>query len=313
MNVCQVCGKDNQAHYRFCAGCGAEIANLAGSGIGSPTDSGSGEIDAIEWPGTGEMRVLDVAGSSSALRMCPSCGTTVPGEFQFCGQCGTRVPVAAAGPAALGGAQVTSARLILLRPDGSESGSHPLQEGENILGRASGPTFAADGYLSPRHALIVVNAAGVVVRDLGSLNGTFLRIVGEERVEDGDVFRIGQELLRFDQMHAPEPLEDGTHVMGSPNPGYWGRVSIVVGQNQEGSAFPVGGDGVQLGRERGDIIFPEDGYVSGAHAQLTMRGDFFFLTDLNSSNGTFLRLRHDRLLTSGSLLLLGQQLFRLMY
>jgi pSer/pThr/pTyr-binding forkhead associated (FHA) protein len=304
-NVCQNCGKENQSHYRFCAGCGAEITAAA-------TPSGAGEIDAMEWPGTGELRVLDLqGGSDSSLRLCPSCGSTVPAEFGFCGECGTRVPPGQAVVSAASG--VTSARLILLRPDGSESGSHPLQEGENILGRASGPTFAADGYLSPRHALIVVNAAGVVVRDLGSLNGTFLRIVGEERIEDGDVFRIGQELLRFEAMHAPEPLDDGTQVMGSPNPGYWGRVSIVVGQNQEGSAFPIGGDGVQLGRERGDIIFPEDGYVSGAHAQVTMRGDYHFLTDLNSSNGTFLRLRHDRLLMSGSLLLLGQQLFRLMY
>lgn len=306
MNTCQVCGKDNQGHYRFCAGCGAEI--VASS---APPGGGVGDIDAMEWPGTGELRVLDLQGGGAQLRLCPSCGSTVPAEFGFCGECGTKVPPGGAAISAASG--VTSARLILLRPDGSESGSHPLQEGENVLGRASGPTFAADGYLSPRHALIVVNAAGVVVRDLGSLNGTFLRIVGEERIEDGDVFRIGQELLRFEVMLPPEPLDDGTQVMGSPNPGYWGRVAIVVGQNQEGSAFPIGGEGVQLGRERGDIIFPEDGYVSGAHAQLTMRGDYHFLTDLNSSNGTFLRLRHDRLLMSGSLLLLGQQLFRLMY
>ena len=305
MNVCQSCGKHNQPNHRFCAGCGAEI----GVSARPAEQADSAAIQAIEWPNTGELRVLDLQASS--LRLCPSCGSTVPAEFQFCGQCGLRVP---AGAAPVGtSSQVTSARLILLRPDGSESGSHSLHEGENILGRAAGPTFAADGYLSPRHAIIVVNAAGVVVRDLGSLNGTFLRIVGEERIEDGDVFRIGQELLRFEQIRPPEPLPDGTQIMGSPNPGYWGRVSIVVGQNQEGSAFPIGGDGVQLGRERGDIIFPEDGYVSGAHAQVTMRGDSFFLTDLNSSNGTFLRLRHDRLLMSGSLLLLGQQLFRLVY
>jgi pSer/pThr/pTyr-binding forkhead associated (FHA) protein len=267
------------------------------------------EIDAIEWPGTGEMRVLDLAASS--VRICPQCGATVPSEFQFCGQCGSRVPASAmvVNPAE----SVTSARLVLLRPDGSESGSHPLSDGENVIGRAAGPAFAADGYLSPRHAVIIVNAAGVVVRDLGSLNGTFLRIVGEEHIEDGDVFRIGQELLRFDAIHPPEPLEDGTQVMGSPNPGYWGRLAIVVGRNQEGSAFPIAGDGVQLGRERGDIIFPEDGYVSGGHARVEFRPNGYSLVDLNSSNGTFLRLRHERLISAGSLLLLGQQLFRLVY
>ena len=42
-----------------------------------------------------------------------------------------------------------------------------------------------------------------------------------------------------------------------------------------------------LGRERGDILFPEDGYVSGLHCRLTWDGQRLFLTDLGSSNGTF--------------------------
>ena len=64
------------------------------------------------------------------------------------------------------------------------------------------------------------------------------------------------------------PLDDGTDVMGSPNPGYWGRLALIVGRDQDGSAFPLFGDAVTLGRERGDILFPEDGYVSGQHARV---------------------------------------------
>ena len=65
-----------------------------------------------------------------------------------------------------------------------------------------------------------------------------------------------------------------------------------------------------LGRERGDILFPEDGYVSGTHAQLTLRDGQVYLSDLGSSNGTFFRIRGSRMVASGSLLLMGQQLFR---
>ena len=43
MNTCQVCGKDNQGHYRFCAGCGAEI--IASS---APPGGVVGDIDAHE-------------------------------------------------------------------------------------------------------------------------------------------------------------------------------------------------------------------------------------------------------------------------
>jgi len=152
-----------------------------------------------------------------------------------------------------------------------------------------------------------------VVRDTGSLNGVFVKLTGEEQIVDGDVFRIGQELLRFDEIPAPVPLEDGTDVMGSPNPGYWGRLALIVGRDQDGSAFPMFGEGITLGRERGDILFPEDGYVSGQHARISIRDGRYYLEDLNSSNGTFIRVRGEREIKPGSAILMGQQLFRISY
>jgi pSer/pThr/pTyr-binding forkhead associated (FHA) protein len=204
-------------------------------------------------------------------------------------------------------------RLILIRPDGSEGGTHSLQDGENLMGRGQGSLFDADAYLSPRHAEFTIGGNGLVVRDLRSLNGVFLRIAGEEALESGDIFRIGQELLRFEIISPPQPLEDGTEVMGTPNPGFWGRLSVIVGRDVDGSAFPLFGEAIVLGRERGDILFPEDGYVSGTHARISLRDGQVFLADLGSSNGTFLRLRHERSVASGSFVLMGQQLFRLEY
>jgi hypothetical protein len=65
--------------------------------------------------------------------------------------------------------------------------------------------------------------------------------------------------------------------------------------------------GMHLGRERGDILFPEDGYVSGLHCRLHEENGRMFLTDIGSSNGTFVRLAGPRPVPSGSLLLMGQQ------
>jgi pSer/pThr/pTyr-binding forkhead associated (FHA) protein len=54
--------------------------------------------------------------------------------------------------------------------------------------------------VSRRHARIEVSAAGAILEDLGSLNGTF---VGDRRVDaptalhEGDEIRIGRERLRF--------------------------------------------------------------------------------------------------------------------
>jgi pSer/pThr/pTyr-binding forkhead associated (FHA) protein len=211
------------------------------------------------------------------------CSSEVPPNFKFCGVCGT--PFSEAAPAAAGvpgratadiahqqQRQVSPrAKLTLIRPDGSEGGSHELREGENRVGRDHGSIFENDGYLSPTHAELVVNAAGAVVRDLESLNGVFVRMVDEEEIQPGQVIRLGQELLRFDLIEPPAPLEDGTEVMGSPNPGYWGKITVVIGNGVDGSAYPLLGDSVTIGRERGDINFPDDGYVSGLHARLSTR------------------------------------------
>jgi pSer/pThr/pTyr-binding forkhead associated (FHA) protein len=258
--------------------------------------------------------------------ICPTCGKVVQPGFAFCGSCGTRItrapsggapplsarPAAPAAPPVVAAA-ATRGRLILIRPDGSEGGSHSLHDGENLIGRGQGPLFDADAYLSPRHAEFTVTANGVTIRDLRSLNGMFLRIGGEEALESGDIFRIGQELLRFEVISPPQPLDDGTEIMGTPNPGFWGRLSVIVGRDVDGSAFPLFGDAIVLGRERGDILFPEDGYVSGTHARISLRDGSVFLVDLGSSNGTFLRLRHERTVATGSFILMGQQLFRIEY
>lgn len=208
---------------------------------------------------------------------------------------------------------VPRGRIILIRPDGTEGGAHPLHDGENLVGRGQGPLFEGDLYLSPRHAEFVLGRDGVVVRDLRSLNGVFIKLTEEEPLESGDIIRIGQELLRFEIISPPAPLEDGTEVAGTPNPGFWGRLSVIVGRDVDGSAFPLFGDAIVMGRERGDILFPEDGYVSGTHARISLRDGRVYLADVGSSNGTFLRLRGERALPPGGFILMGQQLFRAEY
>ncbi|HWM86808.1 MAG TPA: FHA domain-containing protein [Kofleriaceae bacterium] len=259
--------------------------------------------------------------AASGPRKCPHCGSDVPPNFKFCGVCGQSLGPAGPTPQAYApspgfaspGAAPAMARatLTLIRPDGSEGGTYPLRDGDNRIGRDHGAIFENDGYLSPTHCELVVFGSGAVVRDLDSLNGVFVRMTGEEEIQPAQVIRMGQELLRFDLIEPPTPLDDGTEVMGSPNPGYWGKITVIIGNSVDGSAYPLLGDSVTLGRERGDINFPDDGYVSGLHARLSTRGGKVFLADLGSSNGTFLRVLGERKLSNDSFVLLGQQLFKL--
>jgi pSer/pThr/pTyr-binding forkhead associated (FHA) protein len=262
-------------------------------------------------------RSPDFASSVGAPNNCPSCGNPVPIDFKFCGTCGQRMPNAGMQPSAASPAAPTTAgrpsrgSLVVINPDGTEGGLFSLADGSTSIGRNAGSVFSADAYLSPTHATFTFAANGCTVKDENSLNGVYVKLKRDVpiKLNDGDIFRIGQELVRFEVMSGPQFVQ-GVEPMGSPNPGYPGRLSLVIGRESTGNAYPIPPDGMHLGRERGDVIFPEDGYVSGLHCRVHYDGNGCVLTDVGSSNGTFLRVRGSRTITTGDLLLMGQQLFR---
>jgi pSer/pThr/pTyr-binding forkhead associated (FHA) protein len=215
---------------------------------------------------------------------------------------------AAAGPAAAASAVVLTA----LRADGSEAGSYPMPPGTVTIGRDTGSIFAGDSYLSPRHATFTPRGGRLFIKDESSLNGIYRKLRREEPVPVGtnDIFRIGQEILRYEALGPLPASADGVERLGSPAKGYIGRVALIIGRDTTGNAYPVPETGLHLGRERGDVLFPEDGYVSGLHCRLSYQKNQLYLTDLGSSNGTFLRLQSETELFNGDILLMGQQLFR---
>jgi pSer/pThr/pTyr-binding forkhead associated (FHA) protein len=250
-----------------------------------------------------------------AMVSCPNCGTPNPANVKFCGACGARLEAKAPAPAfqpppALG--REPAASLVLIRPDGSEGGNFALGDGATTVGRSAGQLFGADAYLSPQHATFVFTGGRMVVRDEGSLNGIYVRIPAEKpfQISPGDVVRMGQELVRVETIPESQPDAEGTELMGSAADDVWGRVSLIVGEGQIANSFCLSGDGVVLGRERGDVLFPEDGYVSGTHVRIQRQGGQMMITDLNSSNGTFLRVATEHELNRGDYILMGQQLFR---
>jgi DNA-binding winged helix-turn-helix (wHTH) protein len=76
-----------------------------------------------------------------------------------------------------------------------------LRPGENVLGReGEGIVLVKSSTVSRRHAQIVIDANGVVVKDLGSKNGTYVndqRVTGPTRITDGDQIRVGSLLFTF--------------------------------------------------------------------------------------------------------------------
>jgi hypothetical protein len=90
-------------------------------------------------------------------------------------------------------------RMVQLVEGGFRGGAWLLHDGDNTIGRENGDVvFPTDGFVSGRHALLNISLDRVVVRDLGSSNGTFLRLSAPAFVDNGEQFLIGRQLLRVE-------------------------------------------------------------------------------------------------------------------
>jgi class 3 adenylate cyclase/pSer/pThr/pTyr-binding forkhead associated (FHA) protein len=96
--------------------------------------------------------------------------------------------------------------LVLLEPNGRETERYELHDPETSFGRSKGTyTFPNNPFLSSTHARIAVEEDRCVLEDLGSTNGTFVRIRKRASARDGDTLMIGKQLLRV-LKEAPENL-----------------------------------------------------------------------------------------------------------
>jgi pSer/pThr/pTyr-binding forkhead associated (FHA) protein len=74
-----------------------------------------------------------------------------------------------------------------------------VSRGEVVIGREQADiVFSDDEFMSRRHAQLSLRGGRPRIEDLGSSNGTFLRLRRAHNLSAGDLIRIGDELLRFE-------------------------------------------------------------------------------------------------------------------
>jgi pSer/pThr/pTyr-binding forkhead associated (FHA) protein len=305
--TCARCGRENDPGLAFCLDCGQALRPAASATAAVPT--------------------------------CSGCGAALPAGFRFCGACGKpagdspprRAPPAApppapgaadpartlppplprAAPPAL--APGPRLRLTTVRTDGTPGASFELADDGVVCGRTEGAVrLAGDPTVSPRHARFTRSGAGLRVEDLGSVNGTFVRLRSPRRLGVGDELRVGRQLLRLEPQPPAPPREPAAaRPWGSADPGCRLRLSQLLDGGGVGEVFPLREGENAVGRESGDVTFPSDRYVSSRHARLEVRGAEVTVSDAGSSNGTFVRIAGAAELAPGDQLLVGGQLLRL--
>lgn len=249
--------------------------------------------------------------------ICKSCYSPVPSGHKFCGKCGTPVPeemAVAAEPTYFGDMQTPGkAKLILIKGEGMDGISYHLNSTEHVAGRVEGPIlFTEDKWLSPKHANFVYEDGNLVVRDEKSINGVFIGLRGSTPVQPGVVFMAGEQLFRVEDVAAYDdnPEADGTYFFASPRVESNFRVVQVLEGGGDGMIVHAKDNAVVVGREGCDMNFPNDPYISGQHVKVELSGGTLNVVDLDSKNGTYIRIQGSCELSHGDYIFLGRQLLR---
>jgi pSer/pThr/pTyr-binding forkhead associated (FHA) protein len=215
-------------------------------------------------------------------------------------------------------AEAPAARLVVVAQDGSPGRDYGLNTPQTDIGRSEGSIrLPNDPYVSPRHARITRQGDRFSIKDLGSLNGVYVRLNGPVKLQHGDLVLIGLEVLRFEVVTDADrglgPASDGdTQVFGSPMLPRYARLCQRTVEGVTRDVYYVSKDEVVIGREAGDIVFTTDPFMSRRHGAINRdRDGGYTLRDLGSSNGTYIAIREEQELANGDHVRVGQHLFRL--
>lgn len=253
-------------------------------------------------------------------KTCRHCAAPYDKDIDlFCSRCGTRVGDRVSvlkHTSALINSADSGPSISILDERGDPTSTFSLDRGEAVIGRGDADIkFEFDVYLSPLHARIDLNNGALMLRDLGSRNGSWVFIERPTKLIDGDLILIGSQILRFRRLGYPgphPPEADSTRRMGSVTPPV--DVAILEQLRADGSVRDLfhlsPGRTVLLGRETGDWIFPYDQTMSGKHAEIVSEDIEFFVSDAGSRNGVAMAVRGDRELKKGQRFLVGDQIMR---
>lgn len=214
----------------------------------------------------------------------------------------------------------TGPRLVLVGRDGEEGQAFAFTGSAITIGRQHGEiVFGDDPFMSPQHARVERSGDVHTLVDLGSSNGVYLRTRGNASVYPGDLFMVGHQVLRLENVVEPVaeqgPAPDGTRSFGTPLKPAWGKLSLIGRGGVIGDTYYLRGAKVIFGREQGDILFPRDPFVSREHARLRLELHgaqmSVFLEDLESANGTYIRIRGSSEIRSTDTFRVGDQILRL--
>jgi pSer/pThr/pTyr-binding forkhead associated (FHA) protein/ferredoxin len=181
---------------------GATTIGRQGADVAFPEDLGLSDIHARIVAGPQGYRLRD-EGSAEGVFLQPAGGRLVnlaPGTIFRAGRQWLVI-----------GDEPAKPSVIHYDSAGRRLGRYELKAGTAIFGRNSPDVTIApdDSSLSRRHFATVVQDSRIGVKDLGSGNGTYIKVAGEILLQDGDRIHLGSQVLQFtDESQTSGPQAD---------------------------------------------------------------------------------------------------------
>lgn len=225
------------------------------------------------------------------LTPCPLLSGAQRGDDGFCPECGFMLG------GALGGAIRQRPLPKLVDTQGRE---YPLKLGENVVGREGADVVVPHNTVSRRHARLLLEDSGMLtMEDLGSTNGS--RVAGTMIPKNNRTGLRDRIVVQFGAVKLTvimPPEEENIPAIAAPEAGPSVPVAAIAAPEGGASAQLIGKDGVTTHtlmservtfgrRSSSDVVMKEDSYISGSHAEIVFQDGTFILTDVGSTNGTF--------------------------
>jgi hypothetical protein len=194
---CQVCVLASTNGARFCTQCGRQLVEQENTeDVCTQKINSDAEVvmnkEVVDAPQVqSEQKSPDVSVKAQVVCEKPlrcSCGQDLPPEAKFCYRCGKEL-----------GKSLPNYRLIL-RSRGKADVIAKMPFDALTIGKNGDCDLiiADDEYVSRQHARLYHFDGQILLEDLCSSNGTFLRVKKPVALEIGDEFLIGTHLIRFE-------------------------------------------------------------------------------------------------------------------
>ncbi len=286
--VCGVCGTVNVGVFARCIACGQDLASAGESraaprGASPPDDDDTGPVAGGK-PKSSQARAareeLDSASYRQTVIELPKSPETRPMR-----------PDATSGDDAPADGRGTRFVARLLLPEGDRR-SVEVGKGGVVLGSGLDEFgLSGDPRVGPAEARLVVADGRLFVEPAPHARNVYRRIDRETKLEDGDVVLMGDVAAAFQNVDPGGAVDGVRQVLGGSANAPCGRLVFLRRDGSPGPVHDLPAGKTVIGRTDGHLNFPNDTRLSRRHALFFASDRGVTVEDMESRNGTYLRVR----------------------